>query len=178
MLKLRQGIAVAGPDGQSGWYDLGDCLSIPAQSLASGTPFERVIAIVQPVQALVGGQANADNVPSGTAVQGLYGATAAFLTTLAATATLTLVVNVYRSGSLLGGAAAFGWLSSGSGTPAFTAKTPVALPAIAANTALVTSPGGVKWLQLQPLDIITVQLALASGGPLTVPEGAVVNSRN
>jgi hypothetical protein len=178
MLKMRQGIATAGPDGQSGWYDMGERLAIAAQSLASGSPFEKIVGIVHPVNTIAGGLANADIPPPGTAVQGLYGSVAVFLSALTAQATLSLEVNVYRGGVLLGGTGAFGWLSSGAGTPAFTAKVPLALPAITANTALVTSPSGVKWLPLQPLDVITVLLSLASGGPLTVPEGAVTNMRS
>src|SRR5690242_6533364 len=154
MLKLRQGIAVAGPDGSSsGWYDLGDTLDWAALNAGAAPGVETVIGIVQPVNTILsGGANNQDQVAAGTPVQNLYGTRVVMLAALAAQANLNLVINVYRGGAKLGGDAVFGWKSGGGGTPAFVAFTPVALPAILTNAQVVQPASGGAYVPLQAGD--------------------------
>jgi hypothetical protein len=100
----------------------------------------------------------------------LTGAQVAAVTALTAQTTLNLNVSVYRANVQLGGTAAFGWLTSGTGTPALAALTSVVLPAITANTALVKS-GSVYYLPLNPGDILVWSIS-TSTSTVAVPQFA------
>jgi len=74
---------------------------------------------------------------------------------------------------VVGNNIAFGWLSSGSGTPAFAMNASTVLPAITANTALnqTADPYG-SYLLLQPGDMLALY-CIQGSSTFTVPTGII-----
>ena len=147
MLKTRAAQSVGGPDGQSTWTSLNETATIAAAT-AAVTPVLTPIMIVGGASVgVAGGNPAPDSLASGAPICSLRGGQVANLAaTLNAAATLGIGLAVYRAGAIVGGTIAFGWLATGtisptiagvtvvlgggSGTPAFTQLTPVALPAV------------------------------------------------
>jgi hypothetical protein len=141
MLKLEKGIAVAGADGQSGYYDLGDFVSLqtPAAAItAAATALLLPLQIIAPIdQQLAGGMsAGNDLYVSGNAVQRLNGVNALFLTAQAAAANLTLGAVVYRNFGI--GVA----LANGVAITSITPQYPLLAPLANGQTFVVTNATG------------------------------------
>lgn len=102
MLKLEKGIAVAGADGQSGWYDMGDFVTVQTAAAAVTAGVTALVLpmfiVSPPDQQLAGGaQAGNDQVTTGNAIQRLNGGQFLCLTAQAASSITTLGLQVWRN---------------------------------------------------------------------------------
>ena len=175
-LKLIKALSSGGPTGRGGWIDMGEATAVPGSTV--GTSAQLTLGQIAPQgsKGSAGDGQNAEALMAGTPITRLEAPQVAFVTALTAQATLTYTVSVFRANVELGGGPAFGWTAAGGGTPAFSALTSAVMPAIAANTALVTV-GQEQYVVLQPGDIVVYRQVTSSGTvvvPASVAQGGVV----
>ncbi len=111
-----------------------------------------------------------DGVDAGAPIWDLFGAYVALGTTLSADSNFEFTIEVIRANSVVGGGPAFGWLSTGNGgagTPDLDGFTPVSMPPIPSNTALVGDGAGNFYLPLLPGDILIVETQSDTSTSLT-----------
>jgi hypothetical protein len=186
MLKLRSAQSVGGPDGQSAWHSLNETAMIAGVTQGTTPVLTPVMVVGGASTGVAGGNPAPDSLASGSPICCLRGGQVVNLAaTLALQATLGVGLAVYRAGAIVGGTIAFGWLATGtisptiagvtvvlgggSGTPAFNQLVPVALPAVAANTALVNPPNGnPPYVPMLPGDVV-VAVAVLQTSTLAVP---------
>lgn len=161
--KVRALVETQGPGWSDGaWIDAGESVFFPAFSAAGNIVYLTMIA-----QVTVGQDALSY---STSPIQRVFGGQIMLDTTLGASSTFSLGLSIIRAGSTVGGQTAFGWLSSGAGTPALTAQTTVQMPALAGNTAFQKNEFGQSFIPVNPGDAI---LLVAANTVPSVPKGIV-----
>ena len=161
--KIRALVETQGPAWSDGaWIDAGESVFFPTFSSAGNIVYLTLVSQVTVGQ---------DALPSSTSpIQRAFGGQIMLDTTLGASAGFSLGLSIVRAGSTVGGQTAFGWLSSGSGTPALTGQTVVQMPVLAGNTAFVKNENGVSYIPLLPGDGIVL---VAANTVPSVPKGIV-----
>lgn len=181
--------SVGGPLGaSSGWECMDETIIVALQATLGATVVITPISIVTGASGSVpGGMPSGDNLAAGSAIATLEGGVLISIgATLALQAAQAVGLIVLRAAAIVGGTLAFGWrataaysatvlgqaavpLGGDAGTPAFTASTVITMPAVAANTALVTPTGGssgiaaAAYLPVQPGDLVALVQGMQTG---------------
>lgn len=159
-VRQRAAQSIGGPDGQSSWSEFSFETTIAG---FSATVAQQTVPlwVVPSASPNLAGSPNPDGVASGQAIGSLSAVSVAFGAALAAQAALLFEIGLYRAGALVG-VAAFGYASN---TPAFSALTPVTLPALGSGSPFVAGSSG-SYIPLRPNDVIAL---ITSGVALALP---------